>query len=74
MKKTFSILVLLLVGFSGNVFALDISECIKIKDDTKRLICFDEIYSSSNVIAHFEGQGLKYTLPFYLTLYLFRCL
>ena len=64
MKKTFSILVLLLVGFSGNVFALDTSDCIKIKDDAKRLTCFDEIYSSSNVIAHFEGQGLKYTLPF----------
>ena len=37
MKKTLSILVLLLVGFSGNVFALDISECIKIKDDAKIL-------------------------------------
>ena len=64
MKTTLTLLVLFLVGVSGNVFALDTSDCIKIKDDTKRLTCFDEIYSSSNVIAHFEGQGLKYTLPF----------
>ena len=65
MKKTLSIIILLLIGFSGNVFALDTSDCIKIKDDAKRLTCFDEIYSSSDVIAHFEGQSLgTNTLPF----------
>ena len=57
-------MVLLLVGVSGNVFALDTSDCIKIKDDAKRLTCFDEIYSSSDVIAYFEGRGFEYTLPF----------
>ena len=54
-----------MVGFSGSAFSLDNSDCIKIKDDTKRLTCFDEIYSSSNVIAHFEGQSVSTnTLPF----------
>ena len=64
MKTTLTLLVLFLVGVSGNVFALDTSDCIKIKDDAKRLTCFDEIYSSSDVIAYFEGQGFEYTLPF----------
>jgi len=65
MKTFLTLFIFLLVGFSGSVFALDTSDCIKIKDDTKRLTCFDEIYSSSNVIAHFEGQSVSTnTLPF----------
>jgi antitoxin component YwqK of YwqJK toxin-antitoxin module len=47
MKILLTLLVLLLVGVSGNVFALDTSDCFIIKDDAKRLTCFDEIYSSS---------------------------
>lgn len=64
-KRALIILVLFLFGFSGSAFSLDNSDCIKIKDDTKRLTCFDEIYSSSNIIAHFEGQSISTnTLPF----------
>ena len=65
MKILLTLFVLLLVGVSGNVFALDTSDCFIIKDDAKRLTCFDEIYSSSNVIAYFEGQSISTnTLPF----------
>jgi hypothetical protein len=55
----------MLIGFSSNVFAKDTTDCIKIKDDTKRLACFDGIFSSSSdVIAYFEGQGMTNTQPF----------
>jgi len=65
MKTLLTLFVWFLIGFSGSAFSLDNSDCIKIKDDAKRLTCFDKIYSSSNVIAHFEGQSISTnTLPF----------
>jgi hypothetical protein len=58
------ILLIYFLTITRSLLAADTNDCIKINDDTKRLVCFDKIYSSSNVIAYFEGSGFEYTLPF----------
>lgn len=64
MKFLFTLLFIFFILLSGSLFASNTNNCIKIKDDTKRLACYDKIYSSSEVIAFFEGSGFEYTLPF----------
>lgn len=60
----FLFIIFFIIGISNSLSALDTNDCIKIKDNSKRLNCFDTIYTSSDKIAYFEGSGFEYTLPF----------